>query len=473
MILRSSMLSVLMFSSLALGADPPGASTSGVMASLLRIEAATARGAGGDLRAKYVEEARQKPGDPFPRIALAWLTIPSDESWNELKSTAFLYPNNPWVHYGMARVYAQWKMREQAEKEVALALKIDPAFYPAMVVSGDLARVKEDWPTAQKHYGAALAIADDPLARAGLGLTLLGEGTAEAAKVELKKAVALFPEHPLALAALVKLQAEAKDPEAIALAQTLAEIRPKDREAWRMLADMRFEQGDKAQAARDYEHLLGLGNMEVPVLERLGAIYREAGDAEGEARVLGHWAALDAKNGKPSLRLGELRFASKDFDGAAAHLKEALKREPALTSALLLSGQVQEEQKRPWGALEEYRVAIAAEPSSQVAQASVQRLEGEFKLPKKKLKGNVNAVYASVKASLDKWSRERAGGKASGTLRLRVRIKGQVAEGVDVMEDTLRDPVLVGHVYFLLRDATYAEKKGEPVFEFDLGKPSK
>ena len=51
--------------------------------------------------------------------------------------------------------------------------------------------------------------------------------------------------------------------------------------------------------------------------------------------------------------------------------------------------------------------------------------------------------------------------------------KEGVVEGVDVLEDTLKDPLLLGHVYFGLRDAEYSKQKGEPVFEFELGAKKK
>jgi hypothetical protein len=46
--------------------------------------------------------------------------------------------------------------------------------------------------------------------------------------------------------------------------------------------------------------------------------------------------------------------------------------------------------------------------------------------------------------------------------------------GVDVLEDTVKEPDLLGHVYFGLMDAEYVKQpKSEPVFEFILGKKGK
>lgn len=462
----------------AVGAAPPTPlpPTADVMKELLRLEAAGYHGALDVERIKYSREARERPGDPMPRVYLAWLSLPSDASWNELKAIATIFPDNPWVHYGMGRIYATWKMRDLAEKELGIVLKSDPKFYPALVVQGDLARMKEDWAAAEKAYRAALAIADDPFARAGLGLALVGEGKNDEARAELKKATVQHPEMPTALTTLVKLETEAKDPGVLKSAEALAELRPKDREARQMLADLRFAAGDKAGAAKDYERLLRLGNMEVPVLQRLAGVYRELGDAEGEERTLQNLATIDQQDAASCLRLAELDEAKPNHEGAVGHLLEALTRDPKRVDAQVMLGQVKLAMALPWEALDAFRAALAIDDANETAKSEVERLDAEFKLPKRKPKGNVNNVYWSVSASLDKLYKERvaAKGPIAGKLRVRVRIDGAgVAQGVDLLEDSVKDSVLVGHVYFGLKDAAYEKKKGEPVFEFELGEKKK
>lgn len=464
---------------LAWAAAPPALPpTPQVMKELQRLEAAGYHGSLDKDRIRYSEEARARPGDPMPRVYLAWLSLPSDASWNELKAIATIFPDNPWVHYGMGRIYSTWKMRDLAEKELALTLKADPAFYPSMVGLGDLARLKEDWATAEKHYRAALAIAsDDPFARAGLGLTLAGQGKKDEARAELKLATAKYPEQPLALTTLVKLSIEAKDPDVLQAAEALAELRPKDREARRLLADLRFDSGDKAGAAKEYERLLRLGNMELSVLRRTAGLYRDLSDGEGEERTLQNLVSIDDKDVDSCLRLAELKEAKKDHEGAVGHLLEAQARDPKRVDAHLKLAQVKLAMELSWEALESFRAALALDATSTAAKAEVERLEAEFKLPKKKPKGSVNNVYWSVSTSLDKLYKERVAlkGPRSGKLRVRVRIGAAgVAEGIDVLEDTLKDPVLLGHVYFGLKDAAYEKRKGEPIFEFELGeKPKK
>lgn len=441
------------------------------MSALLGLETARLKG---DTDAAYLawsKQARERPGDPMPRVFLAWLTLPSDGAWNDLKAIATMHPDNAWVHYGMARIYTVWKMRDPAEKEVAAALKSDSRFYPALVVRGDLARQRDDLDAAEKAYRAALVISDDALARTGLGLTLLAQGKGEQALPELKQAVTQAPV-PDALVALIQLLRDAKSPEAATHAQTLVELRPKDAAARHTLADLRFDGGDEAGAARDYETLLRLGDVEAPVLRRLAGIYRKAADVEAESRTLQSLIALDTNDAADCVRLAELSAAGGGNEAAVGYLLEALQREPGRVDANLALGRVKLAMELPWEALEAFRAALAADATSDAARAEVTRLEAEFQLPARKPKGSLNAVFAAVSATVDKLVRERAAARApvSGVVRARVRIGANgLAESVDILEDSVKAPAVTGHIYFGLKDATYPKKKGEPVFEFDIG----
>lgn len=432
------------------------------MAELRKIEAAGYHDAIAPFRIKYQELARQKPGDVMPRVFVAWCTLPSDDAWNQLKGISTIYPDNPWVRYGMGRIYTSWRgMTDLARTEFEAVLKRDPTFFPALVGLGDVARVKEDFELAETKYRAALAIADDPFARAGLGLALAGQKKNDAALTELKRAIDQHPEQPVALNALVALASAAKDPGVIVASERLAELRPKDRDARRQLADLRFAAGDKAGAAKEYDRLVRLGGADLATQQRLAALYRELNDTEGEERTLQNVAVLDEKAVDAPLRLAELRFSRKDYEGAEGQWLEALARDPKCKPALLgLAGS-----KREQGALHEALEYLRrAEATDEVA-----KLETDFKLPSKKAKGNVNNVYWAAQSSLGK-----AFPTAVGKLRLRVRItKEGVVDGVDVLEDTVKDGNVLGHVYFVLRDAEYAKQKGEPVFEFELGSKKK
>lgn len=457
--MRSLLLAVAGLSLPALAAKEAAPPVVETMAELRKIEAAGHHDGIAPFRIKYTEQAQKRPNDPMPRVFVAWCTLPSDDAWNQLKAISTIFPDNPWVRYGMGRIYTNWRgMADLARLEFETILKRDPAFFPAIVGLGDVARVKENYELAEQKYRAALALSDDPFAHAGLGLVLAAQKKNDEALRELKKAIAAQPEQPAALAVLVTLSVAAKDPGTLGAAALLAELRPKDREARQRLADLRFEAGDKAGAAKEYERLVRLGGASLDTHQRLVSLYRELGDAEGEERALQNVAVLDAKAVEPVLRMAELRAARKDYEGAEGSWLEALARDPKNTAAHAGIARAKLEQGVQYEALEHLRLAGDAE--------QVARLESDFKLPKKKPKGSVNNVYFAAQASLAK-----AFPAAAGKLRIRVRItKEGAVDGVDVLEDSINDPLVLGHVYFMLRDAEYAKQKGEPVFEFEVGR---
>src|SRR5439155_2987923 len=103
-----------------------------------------------------------------------------------------------------------------------------------------------------------------------------------------------WPDQPRVMRALYQLSRDAKDlPTAAKYAASLADLSPKDRQARQAIADLRWELGDKAEAAKHYEKLLRLGNPDPQVLHRLASIYRDAKDAESEERIQQQLVAVD------------------------------------------------------------------------------------------------------------------------------------------------------------------------------------
>jgi Tfp pilus assembly protein PilF len=463
---------------LLLAAAPPtgNAAVADVVRELQAITGAQARGTVNERRLAYQDLARKLPSDPLPRIYLAWCDMPSDDSWNQLKGIATINPENPWVHYGMGSVYTLWKMKDQAKTELETVLKADPKFYPAMVTQGDLALILGDPDKALERYKAALAIrGDDARANAGVGLLLLDKGKPDEAKAALAKSFAAWPDQPKVLRALYQLARDAKDtPNAAKYAAALAELSPKDRDARRAIADLRFELGEKEESAKEYERLLRLGDPDAAVLDRLAGIYRELGNSEAEERVQQQWSAFDKVNPQPAVRLAELMLARDAGEPAEGQLLEAIARDDKRADAHLMLARSRLRREDLFEALDSFRSAATGQGAvADEAKKEVAELEKKFKLPAKKPKGDVNAVNYAVSGSLNDLYNERkktnAKLAAGGLLKLRVRIdKEGVVQGVDLLSDTVGDPVLAAHAYFGLKDAQYEKKNREPVFEFEL-----
>jgi tetratricopeptide (TPR) repeat protein len=448
-----------------------------VMKELRKIESAQYRNGADLLRLEYQNDSAKSPSDPMPRVYAAWCSMVSDDAWNQLKNVAQLNPDNPWVHYGMGRVYTTWKMRDQARAEFDAVLKKDPRFSPAISGQADLVRGQKEWVTAEAKYREALAIDEDPQARAGLGLSLLGEGKTDEAKKELLAAVAGWPDQPAALNALMPMVIASKDPAALELTAHLADLKPRDRDIRRQLADLRFDAGDLPGAIADYEKLLKLGEPDVAVVRKLIAEYQRTHDVEHEQAMQVMLANLDREDPAPALRLAELKLAANDLEGAQAQYLAALERNPKRAETLVELAKLKLKTNAHFEAIERYRQAAKLEgPAAEQAKAELAKLEAEIKLAKRPAHGSVDAIYNSVASSLDALYAEhkRSNPPLAGELKLRVRVAadGQV-QGIDVIGDTVGDPVLTSHAYFALRDAEFEKRKREPVFEFELGKKKK
>ncbi len=469
-----SLVSLLVLTASATGA---AATVPEVMAELRKIESAQYRGQADLLRIQYQNESKKQPNEVMPRVYAAWCSMVSDDAWNQLKSAATLNPDSPWAHYGMGRVYTAWKMRDQAVAEFDIALKKDPRFSPAIAGQAELLRAQKDFVNAEKKYREALAINDDPSARAGLGLALQGQGKGPEAKKELSAGIAGWPDQPAALDALTAMLIAEKDPAALEATARLADMRPRDREVRRQLADLRFDSGDTAGAVADYEKLLKLGDPDPVVVRKLIAEHQKTNNIEAESAMQVVLGNLEGEDPAPVLRLAEIKLAKNDVEGAQAQYLSALERDPKRAATLVELAKIKLRANVLHEALERFRQAAKLEgPAADEAKAEVTRLEGELKVPKKALRGSVDAIYNSVASSLGTLytERKKANPALAGELKLRVRVLADsTVQGIDVVGDTVGDPVLTGYAYMALRDATFEKRKREPVFEFELGKKRK
>ena len=381
-----------------------------VMKELRRIEAAALKGSADSIRIEYTAKSRERPSDPMPRVYLAWLTLPSDDSWNQLKAMATIYPDNPWVHYGMGRIYAKWKMRDQAKAEVELTLKRDPKFYPGITVLGDLALSQDDGAQAEAQYRRALALDDDPLARAGLGLALLKQEKKAEAVEALKASIRAFPEQPVVLASLIPLLLEAKDPALLDAAQGAADLRPKDREARRTIADAALRRGRQGRRGEGVRSTAARwATRTSPCSSAWPRCTVSSAPSADEERVVQNVAASAPSNPEPCLRLAELRLAEEGSPRRrGGHLRGAQPR-PQAQGAEARTCQAQGGGRPGLPGARAVPAGARARSAKPPRRRSTWRSwRADFKLPKKPLKGNVNSVYWSVAASLDKLFTERA-----------------------------------------------------------------
>jgi tetratricopeptide (TPR) repeat protein len=450
-----------------------------IIGELKRIQVAQAKGADtlDALRLSYKSLVQQRPGDVMLRVYLAWCDLPSDGAWNQLKQVLGVDSKNKWARYGIARTYTAWKMKEDARKELTALVAEDSRFFLALSGLGELARLEQDDALAEKQFRASLAVADNPWARTNLGLLLLAQGKKDLARSEFEKSLGLWAEQPKAAAALLSLYEDRRSPQAIKVLVSLAELEPKNREARVALAQLRDSEGKLKEATVEYERAIRLGETDGVVLGRLAQIYRQLGDQPAEERTLSLQAGSDKSSGLANVRLAELAMEKNDLEVARGQLLEALAREPKRAQAHLMLGELSLQANVLHEALEAFRAGALTEKSAdndkaqQACATQAEGIEKKLKLSKPAT-GTVNSISNAVSKSLGKFYLDERSRRSlgKGLLRVRVRIdaEGKVS-GVDVLEDQVKDSLVLAHAYFSLAEALYPKGKREPVFEFELG----
>lgn len=467
-------LIVLLVSTFASGAEP----IPDVLAKLRAIESAAYRNQVDELRLSYSEVVKARPNELLPRVYVAWCSMPSDAAWNQLKGLTVINPNYPWARYGMGRIYLGWKLKEQAESDFKLALKADSKFYPALTGLGDAARAAGKFSDAEARYREALALNDDAEARTGLGHALMEQGKIAEAKAELQKGIALWADQPKALVLLAKIARDAKDlPTAAKTLGSLLELTPRDRDSRKQLAELKIELNDLKGAAEQYEAYLKYGDGDAQVYRAMAELYRKLSDPTGEQRALEQLSGAESSSPDAPLRLAELAEAKKDLEAAEAQLLEASARAPNRADIKLRLGRLRARRYNLKEAIEAYRDA-ASSPDNQSAEIEKEKsaLEAEIGLTPERAKGTVEAVNAFVSKQLNKFYRLRLAEhpELEGVIKAKARISAEgKANSVEIAEDTIGDPLLAAHVYFALKDAQYAKKKRDPIFEFVLKQPKK
>jgi tetratricopeptide (TPR) repeat protein len=331
-------------------------------------------------------------------------------------------------------------------------------------------------PEAEARLREALALLDAPQIRAGLGLLLVRQPGREAeAREALARAVEAWPDQPEALEALARLAREAQDLRAAAEAgEKLVSLKPKDREAHRLQAELWLSLGEREKAAPLFERYVALGGGDPAVLAPLARLYAELGQAAAEEKALARLVAVQPEP-ESLLRLAELCEARGDPAAAEAWLGQAAERAPRRSDVQVRRARLLLKQERLREALEAYRAALAA-PEHRVAEAEAEAaaLARRFRLPSTPAQGTPDKIYSRVSLGLVALYMERLKEQPElkGNLKVRVQVdESGRATQVKVVYDSLKDALIADHAYFAFLDARYPPGPAEPEFQYVFRPP--
>lgn len=433
------------------------------------VESAELRGDLAAERQRRLAEAAGRPDDVAARF-LALYAAPRDEStWQAERALATRFPRSPWPHLGMARIYLEWRVTDQAEAELARALELDAGNALALRLRGELRERQGRREEARADFRSA--VTSDPRAAAawtGLARLARARGDREEARQDARAALQAEADYAPALALLGSLASEGKDrPGAAALLARAAAGWPSNREVRLTLATLRQEQGDLAGALVEWQAAVELQD-DLQAESAVAGLARRLGEPGPEQKALERVVALDPTRHVAWSRLGELRLARGDVEGAEAALRRASEAgatadgpaHAAVARLLAERGDYVE-------AVREYRAAGEAGREGRAALESRLHVDPPGQ-------GEVGAVQHGVAALVDRTYQERVRSmpSLSGSLRVRVTVdRDGRASGVEVLEDTVHDDAVRATAYWNLKDASYPkDRPGRYAFRFSFGR---
>ena len=246
------------------------------------------------------------PNDPVARYLAIYAQPRGEDRWGGFYRLNKDLPDNALGQVGMASVYVEWRLADQADKAVVLALEIEPDNWLAVLYRARSFERKEKWDFAAADFRTVLA-ADPPNAEAHMGLARVArvQGDVAKARQEANAALANAPGHVGALSLLADLAlAEGNVAEAANLWQLVVDASPRNRKA-RLTVAALYRKADHPDLARDQLKAAANLKEDPEVLSLLADAARAAKDVRTEIEAVERLSALDpcaspATRGRPT-----------------------------------------------------------------------------------------------------------------------------------------------------------------------------
>jgi tetratricopeptide (TPR) repeat protein len=226
-------------------------------------------------------------------------------------------------------------LEEDAQREIARALELEPDHTRGLLLAADIALDGENSDLAREHLThLASLVPDSSTVHNRLGLALESDGDMEGAERELRDAVRLDRQGHDALINLGRLlRSEDRHREALDAFEAAVTRAPSDSDALFGRGLARAATGDVQAAEADFRRAAELAPNDAEPLLALGDLQRDLGSVE-EA-VTTYRAAIDREDADAAswLKLGNSLALLEDYEAATHAFEAAIRRAPELSAA--------------------------------------------------------------------------------------------------------------------------------------------
>jgi Tfp pilus assembly protein PilF len=436
---------------------------------MVTIDAVVERGGDELMLERQVRSATADaaPNDPAARFLAVYAQPRGEDRWGGFYRLAKEFPDNALGQVGMASVYVEWKVLDQADKAVVLALEVEPDNWLAVLYRAQSFEKKGKAEFATTDYRTVLSV-DPGNAEAHMGLARVARGQGDAAKArqEANAVLAAAPGHVGALSLLADLAlAEGNVAEGAGLWQQVVDASPRNRKA-RLTVAALYRKSNRPELARDQLKQAASLKEDAEVLGLLADAARAAHDVRTEIEAVERLSGLDPSSAEWA-KIGHMRLGYQDWDGAEKAFRNALQRNPRDPSANHGLGKIHLQRGDLEKAVEALRI------SGDEGKGDLVALEKRLNLDRVS-RPDVGQLQRAVQALVDRTFRARATAvpTLAGDLKVRVTVSpGGEAKEIEVLEDTVHDADVRACAYWNLRDATYPQNKpGRFTFAFSFTK---
>jgi tetratricopeptide (TPR) repeat protein len=440
-----------------------------VARAMVAIDGAVERG-GEELmleRQVRTSAAEAAPHDAAARFLAVYAQPHGEDRWGGFYRLNKELPDRALGQIGMAGVYVEWRVLDQAERAVVAALEIEPDNWLAVLYRARVFEKRDKLEFAAIDYRTVLS-ADAQNAEAHLGLARVAkaQGDAARAKQEAQAVLQGAPGNVGALVLLADLAVAAGDAaEAASLWQQVVDASPRNRKARITLAAYYRKAGRPALARDQLKAACDLKE-DAEGLSLLADAARAANDVRTEIEAVERLSGLEPSSAEWA-NIGHMRLGYNDLDGAEKAFRTALQRNARDPSANAGLGKIHLQRGQLEQAIEALRI------SGDPGKADLVVLEKRLNLDRV-TRPDVAQLQRAVQALVDRTYRTRVAEvpSLSGDLKVRVTVTptGEAKE-VEVVEDTIHDADVRACAYWNLRDAAYPQNKpGRFTFAFSFTK---